>query len=362
MLGIKTIHNFLFYCGTDKNEFKAVKKDIYISNYSVWRILLSFTTVVFGILFVLSLVTDLFKINDSAYLFAFVYSFTALFLFLFLNKDSLFGQFIIYISVAMLLLFSGFISRNNSEVPATTFIVLLLITPMFVIDRPFFMAIEICVASAVFLIWMHEKKPGNIWMIDFVNVFIFTVVSVFLNMFADSVRIKEFILTRRINIQKDMDDLTGLKNKGALTREISSYLAEETAEKGIMFMMDIDRFKAINDTYGHDVGDNVIVQLGKILGRKFCKDEITGRFGGDEFIVFIKGSGDAETARKTADEIISEVAANVTLPDAGEKISISMGVAVYNGQEKDYSELFKKVDTALYKSKADPENRFYLFG
>ena len=319
MLGIKTIHNFLFYCGTDKNEFKAVKKDIYISNFSVWRILHLFITFIFGILFVLSLVTDLFKINRAAYLFAFVYSFSAFLFFLFLKKDSLFGQFLIYLSVGMLLLFSGFIAQNNPEVPATSFIVLLLITPIFVIDRPFFMAIEICVASAVFLTWMHEKKPDNIWTMDFVNVFIFTVVSVFLNMFADAVRIKEFILKRRINIQKDMDDLTGLRNKGALTREITSYLSEPSAEKAIMFMMDIDRFKAINDTYGHDVGDNVIVQLGKILGRKFCKDEITGRFGGDEFIVFIKGFGDAEAARKTADEIISEVADNVTLPDAGEK-------------------------------------------
>ena len=362
MLGIKTIHNFLFYCGTDKKEFNAVKKNIYISNFSVWRILLSFTTVVFGILFVLSLVTDIFKINRAAYLFAFVYSITSLFLFLILNKDSPFGQCIIYLSVAMLLLFSGFITQNKPEVPATSFIVLLLITPMFVIDRPFFMAIEICVSSAVFLIWMYEKKPYNVWLMDFVNVMIFTVVSVFLNMIADSVRIKEFILTRRINIQKDMDELTGLKNKGALTREISSYLSDAAAEKGIMFMMDIDRFKAINDTYGHDAGDNIIVQLGTILGRKFCRDEITGRFGGDEFIVFIKGTDDPETARKTADEIISEVTSEVTLPDPGEKISISMGIAVYNGQEKNYSELFKKVDTALYKSKADPENRFYLFG
>ncbi|MBO7639096.1 MAG: GGDEF domain-containing protein, partial [Treponema sp.] len=132
--------------------------------------------------------------------------------------------------------------------------------------------------------------------------------------------------------------------------------------KAILFMMDVDRFKSINDTYGHDIGDSVICQLGTILASKFTDGEILGRFGGDEFIVFIKDMDDVNTAKKIAEGIINAVSENVTLPDSNEKVSVSIGAAVYKGQEKNYSEIFKKADVALYKSKADADNRFYVYG
>ena len=77
--------------------------------------------------------------------------------------------------------------------------------------------------------------------------------------------IKEFVLIRKINIQKDTDEMTGLMNKSALTHEINEYLAKPTSEHGIIFLHDIDHFKSINDTYGHDAGDIVIRRLGLFL-------------------------------------------------------------------------------------------------
>ena len=358
---LKKLRNYFFYCGIDGKEYKAIKKEAYVSNFVIWRSLHFLIAATFIALYVIALLSNVVRQNAIIYLVGAGYSVLVIILFFILKKDSLIAQFIIYISISLLFLLGGLISLNNPNVPATTFIVFLLITPLFMIDKPFFMAIELSVAAIIFLVFMHGIKPQNIWYIDLVNVGTFTVVGIFLNVIANAIRIREFVLTRTINIQKDMDEMTGLKNKGALTREINQFLEDETKTKGIMFMLDIDRFKMINDTYGHDIGDSVISQLGAFLGTFFINNEIVGRFGGDEFIIFVKDTDDLEVARKKAEEIVLGASANVLLPVEEETISVSIGVAIYHGLERNYSELFKKADIALYKSKANPEVRFAVY-
>ena len=358
---LRILRNYFFYCGIEKNEYNSLKKDAYVSNFRIWRILHFLMVFIFGSLFTSSCLSDLLKQNQLFYLISLIYSVIALSLFFVLRKDSLLAQFLIYLSISVLFLFGCFITQNKPQVPAATFFVLLLITPMFMMDKPFFMAIELTAASTLFIFWMHEVKPHDIWLMDFVNAITFTVIGVFLNIIANSVRIKEFILTREINLQKDLDDLTGLRNKGALTREINEFLADPLTDKGLMFMLDIDRFKAINDTYGHDIGDRVIAQLGSFLNKTFVNNEITGRFGGDEFIVFIRDNDNLDTVSNVAEEIIAGAAENVVLPKPEEKISVSIGVAIYKGDEKSYSEIFKKADVALYIAKADDKRRYHIF-
>ena len=358
---VKTIRNYYFYCGIEKDEYNAVKKDAYISNYKVWKILNFLMAAVFCFLYLASLQYRMMEINRWFYLIGFLYFICAIACFYVLKNDSITAQFLIYISMSFLFLFACFINLNKPEYNATTFVVVLVLTPMFMIDKPYFMTIELSVAAAIFLIWMHGVKPVDVWQVDFVNVIIFTAVGSFLNVIANSLRIREFVLTRKIRIQRDMDEMTGLRNKSSLTREINRFLAGNSAEKGLFFVLDVDHFKSINDLYGHDVGDDVIIQLGGFLGSRFTNHDIVGRFGGDEFIVFIKNSNDLDSARKIAEELIEGVSKSVLLPNNEEGVSISIGIAAYNGRENNYSEIFKKADIAMYKAKADPENRFYVY-
>ena len=90
-------------------------------------------------------------------------------------------------------------------------------------------------------------------------------------------------------------------------------------------------------------------------------DELTGRFGGDEFILFVRNTYDEDTAVEIANEIINNISEVVELPDKDKKISTSIGIAVYKGVEKRYSEIFKKADIALYRAKADKENRYCIY-
>ena len=358
---LKVVKNYYFYCGIEKEEYKAVKRDAYISNYKVWKILHFLMAIIFGGLFIASLFSEMMEMNRWFYLGAFVYSLIAIIAFLLLRKDSLVAQLMIYLSMSLLFLFAALISSNKVDYNATTFVVLLVLTPMFMIDKPYFMTIELGVATTIFLIWMHEVKPHSVWQVDVANAVTFTVVGCFLNIISNSLRIKEFVLTKQIRIQKDTDEMTGLKNKGSLTREINSYLIDPLKNQGLLMVLDIDRFKSINDNYGHDIGDSVITQLGHLLSDKFTGDEIVGRFGGDEFILFFKNNDDVATATQVAEDIVYHVSENVKLPNKNERLSISIGIAIYNGKEKNYSELFKKADEALYQAKADLKNRYRVY-
>lgn len=147
---LRTVRNYFCYCGIEKDEYNSVKKDAYISNFQVWRILHVLMAAVFAFLYISSLFSDLLKENRLFYLLALIYSVIVVFYFFLAKKDSLIAQFIIYLSISLLFLFACFITQNRPNTPSITFIVFLLITPMFMIDKPFFMTIELCVASAVF--------------------------------------------------------------------------------------------------------------------------------------------------------------------------------------------------------------------
>lgn len=357
----KTFWKYFCYCGIEKEEFKKVKKAAYISNFEMWKILNLILDVTLGILVIVSLLNDFVGTNRLFYLIGFIYSLIATVIFFLLKKDSLIGQLLIYLTISMLFLFGAFIAQNKPEVPAVSFIAFLLITPLFMVDKPYFMSLELVIASAIFLTWMYYVKTPDAWQTDLVNVIIYTFVGILIHILVNSFRIKEFVLISKINIQKDTDELTGLKNKDALTREINSFMLLSSNNKGILYVIDIDYFKNINDTYGHDTGDVVLHDLGSYLKQKFLNHEIVGRFGGDEFIIFLRNNDDVETARKIAGEIAKETTEQIKLPEDKQKFSVSIGVAVYRGHEKNYSELFKKADLALYKVKANREMKFCIY-
>ena len=358
---LRTLRNYICYCGIEKEEFKAVKKDAYISNFEVWRILHLLMDVAFGVLFVFSLCNNFVAANRFFYLGAFIYSIIASVFFFVLKKESFFAQLLIYLSISVLFLFGCFITQNKPNAPAISFIAFLLITPMFMIDRPYYMSFELLVSSTVFIIWMYFAKEREIWRADLMNIIIFTIVGIIIHILVNSIRIKEFVLIRKINKQKDTDELTGLKNKAALTRKINKFMKNNSNDKGLLFILDVNFFKTINDTYGHDVGDRVLQELGDYLKRKFLHKEIVGRFGGDEFVIFLKNTDDKDFAMKTAEEIVNETADQIKLPTDDVKFSVSVGIAIYHGEEKNYSELFKKADIALYETKAHREKKFSVY-
>ena len=201
----RTIRNYFCYCGIEKEEYKAVKKSAYVSNFEVWRVLHILMDIAFLGLFVYSLFNPLFESNKWFYLGVLGYSVIATILFFVMRKDSIAAQLLIYLSISILFLFAAFITQNKPNVPALAFVAFLLISPLFMIDKPYWMSLELIIASSIFCVWMYFVKPYEIWQMDLINTIIYTIIGIFIHIIVNSFRIKEFVYIRQINLQKDID-------------------------------------------------------------------------------------------------------------------------------------------------------------
>jgi diguanylate cyclase len=156
---------------------------------------------------------------------------------------------------------------------------------------------------------------------------------------------------RELRKLADHDHLTGLPNRGFISRMIDGSIASGCKLGFALFFVDLDRFKAINDQHGHQAGDHVLRQAADRLRTAVCQTAMVARVGGDEFIVLQAGS-DAEAARCLAKAIVSAFARPFEVPGLKhETLGVSVGVALYPRDGWDEATLLKSADAALYRVK-----------
>ncbi len=159
---------------------------------------------------------------------------------------------------------------------------------------------------------------------------------------------------KKLAVLASIDDLTGLLNRRAFNEKVERRF-RDCARAGTPFslvMIDVDNFKLINDTHGHQFGDKILERLGKCLAGSCRKSDLAGRFGGEEFMVALYGK-DAATAY--AQRVHKAVAAeNCTV----HPLTVSIGVASHNDPaQTTYQELLKQADEALYRAKSNGKNQ-----
>lgn len=146
----------------------------------------------------------------------------------------------------------------------------------------------------------------------------------------------------------EIDSTTGLLNKLATTNHIQRLIGEKTSAKSFFIMIDIDDFKAFNDTYGHSFGDEVLRAVGKTLSTKF-RNNIIGRFGGDELIVFARAVSESVVVDKFEDFL--KIVGATEIGGKQYEIKCSIGIAWSDRSDIDYSRYFDEADEQLYKAK-----------
>ncbi len=154
-----------------------------------------------------------------------------------------------------------------------------------------------------------------------------------------------------LRILAETDQLTGILNRGTGERKIKEII--EQRRPGIFCLMDVDHFKTINDTYGHEAGDYAIKEIAACLKKNNSEnDAITMRLGGDEFAVFIPDVISKREAEKKWNEAVL-LFKKISLPqDPAKEIFISAGATIYDGgEDDDFNSLYKKADDVMYKSK-----------
>lgn len=152
------------------------------------------------------------------------------------------------------------------------------------------------------------------------------------------------------------DELTGLKSRRAFF-EHAQQLYDECKSNRLglcAVMLDMDHFKHINDTYGHQVGDQVLREMGTVISSSFRATDIHGRLGGEEFAILLPDTS-IEVATQIAEQLIDTIAGLMIEPVHG--ISASLGVASTGACNKDLHSLMNDADKALYRAKALGRNR-----
>ena len=173
-----------------------------------------------------------------------------------------------------------------------------------------------------------------------------------------------------LDIQKQMkyfarnaetDQLTGFLNKAASEARMDRLCAEEA---GLLCVLDLDAFKMVNDIFGHDMGDQILIMFSRVLKKNLRKDDECGRIGGDEFIAFLKSMKDADELNHFARRINEEYQAGAKAI-LGEKMTFSAGVSVgavaVPDYGREYPELFHMADQALYIVKKNGKHGGRLF-
>ena len=160
--------------------------------------------------------------------------------------------------------------------------------------------------------------------------------------------------------KSETDSLTGIFNRGACKELISNYIENKSNDLyGAFFIIDIDNFKGVNDNLGHKIGDDVLKDLADNLKRLFRKSDIVGRWGGDEFIVFMKDLdfSNLHVASKIATNLCNTMNKTVTYNDISQNISLSIGI-VFTKDNINFTELYQKADEILYTVKENGKNGF----
>jgi diguanylate cyclase (GGDEF)-like protein len=166
-------------------------------------------------------------------------------------------------------------------------------------------------------------------------------------------------MLKRLEEQATTDGMTGLLNKRTLILEAERRIksAERFKKPLAVMVTDIDHFKKVNDTYGHDIGDVVIKGMGEVLKRLKRDTDIVGRFGGEEFVIVCEQT-DQEGARNLAERLRAELEVTVFQTELGPlSVTCSVGVCTFPQAGADWESLFKATDEALYVSKRGGRNR-----
>ncbi|MDO4545042.1 MAG: sensor domain-containing diguanylate cyclase [Bacillota bacterium] len=158
----------------------------------------------------------------------------------------------------------------------------------------------------------------------------------------------------------ERDSLTGLFGRETGIRMIKDLIEKNENTGGVLFILDVDNFKEVNDTEGHMAGDKLLKEIAEVFAAQFRNEDVVCRYGGDEMVAFIPGMSDLNVIKRKSDLILKEV----RCIDRGEAVPVtcSIGISVKKpGEDVPYETMFRNADMALYSAKSHNKNCGYIF-
>src|SRR5690606_3548256 len=179
----------------------------------------------------------------------------------------------------------------------------------------------------------------------------------FLNKFKNAINVE-----RAVSKRAQVDPLTGALTRGAFDERLEATLARltDTGQGLALLFVDLDRFKFVNDTYGHEMGDRLLGEVGRVLRDNIRDNDFVGRVGGDEFTVALMGVKEERSAASIARSLVRELSAPFNFEGRDVQVSASIGIGLYPRDGHDSESLLKSADAAMYQVKEGGKNSFYF--
>ena len=284
----------------------------------------------------------------------------------------------VYLNIATVLSFGILCSASQPYMAATIYLVALVIVALSYIDVLWRMSLAMLLLTGAFLYSSYLVKPGTIYKQDLFNVSIVFILSMFLHYLLQRARMQQFVtfmeserMKHELEVKSSFDGLTQLLNRARFFSMAREVMRDECDDYKVLGLLDLDKFKQINDTLGHQMGDKVIQTASKTIldtlsidyGEKWSfteravKDKLSfaGRLGGDEFVVLIRNLK-TEAEVEEAFKKILETLNGVRLEGVN-GINASIGVTLISSEEYDVDKAYQRADEALYRSKEGGRNR-----
>ena len=167
----------------------------------------------------------------------------------------------------------------------------------------------------------------------------------------------------QIEYMASHDPLTELPNRALLMDRLNHAMERGRRDKGRpgLLFIDLDRFKNVNDTLGHPIGDDLLVEVANRLNKLVRKEDTVARLGGDEFVVLIEDPSGPEALEKVASKILDKLSRPMLVAGHELILTTSIGVAMYPNDGEDTTTLVKNADAAMYEAKNKGKNRFCFY-
>ncbi len=168
---------------------------------------------------------------------------------------------------------------------------------------------------------------------------------------------------RMIWKQANYDSLTGLPNRNLMQERLEQELTKARRHRSdlAVLFIDLDRFKQVNDTFGHARGDELLAQVGRRLDNCVRETDTVARLGGDEFTIIAVELHEAADAKRVADKVLSELGREFQLGSETVSLSASIGIAFYPDHGEDMDALIRSADRAMYEAKNNGKNRLSIY-
>lgn len=350
----------LLYAGIERDEYEGIQDEIDISNREMLERCTWAALGLFTVLYISSWWIDAISPNSTLYLA--VMLLVAVLMGLERTILLRFPHLVLLCSYALLTIVYGYsimVGSVQNAYPATTFCILLFAGPFLFVDRPYRMTIYTALVSVVFCISSHHWKTPEVASLDTVNTICFVLLGTACNIQLLNTKAKGLAYNKKTTQERDTDGLTGLLVKTALERDICRYI-RFTRDPGALIIIDLDDFKRFNDTKGHAYGDRILKLTGSCIQKTFRSTDIKGRFGGDEFVIFLEGNASRTIVSEKLDKFRALMIQGADEEEL-DRVTQSIGVALYPEDAGEYGTLFEKADEALYESKKRGKDQYCYY-